>query len=363
MRKKPIILVTALKMVESPQSGFGIARSLHDAGYKVVGLDDTALTSAQYDECFWKVYSLPSLSKEDKDKFLKGIKRIKAETDFKIIIPGYDQEVFFFNKIRRDLENLGTKLLIPIESSLIKTSKPFLPKLEEINIKSPETFIVKNEQEVKNACRKLGFPLVCKGLIKDAYVANSINDALIYFDKIREMWSGGKGVVLLQKFIAGQPFTVVSAVDENHRILGSVVMKKLGIDAKGTTWFGHMIENDGLINLSDKIIKYVEWVGGIEIEFLQEYKTGEHFVFEINPRFPSWVYATSKIGQNLPAILVKSVTGEAIKPLVRYKDNMVFVRIARELVYPYSDLDKALNMSKKFEEREVKNDQESKNGK
>lgn len=353
MRKKPVILVTALKMVESPQSGFGIARSLYDAGYRVVGLDDTALTSAQYDKCFWKVYSLPSLSKEDKKKFLKGIERIKAETDFKIIIPGYDQEVFFFNKIRQQLENLGIKLLIPTESSLVKTSKPFLPKLREINVKSPRTFIVKNEQEVKNACRKLGFPLVCKGLIKDAYVASSVNDALIYFDKIKEMWGGGEGVVLLQKFIAGQPFTVVSAVDENRRILGRVAMKKLGVDAKGTTWFGHMIKNSKLINLSDKIIKYVKWVGGIEIEFLKDYKTGEYFVFEINPRFPSWVYATSKIGQNLPAILVKSATGEAIKPLAKYKDNMVFVRIAKELIYPYSDLNKALNMSKKFEEKEV----------
>jgi len=330
--------VTALKTVESPQPGFAVARSLKDAGYKVIGIDDTPLTAAIVAPYFDAVYVTKSLRTENFAKFRNEIKNIKRKEGLDVLIPCYDKDVFFFVKYKRQIEELGIKMLLPKIDTLKLTSKPFLDRLGKFGILTPRTIIVSEKKDLKSASNKLGFPLVCKGVIKDAYIAKNLLDTLIFFDRIREIWHGGKGSVILQEFIAGEFYCVAGVADSQGKLLQQIQMKKLGVDSKGTTWSGVTIKDKTLSVLTKKIINSVKWIGPFELEFVKKYSDGKFYLFEINPRMPSWIYLSVIAGQNLPEITVKTLLGQKIKRNGWYKKDLVFVRYMNEVTFPLSQI-------------------------
>lgn len=333
-RSEITVGVTGLKHIESPQAGFGIAKSLKEAGYKVIGIDDSPLVSAVVSNDFDKVYRLRSLVTEDKKQFLREVKNIIERDKLKVIIPGFDREIFFFHAIKDELESLGIKILLPSIKSLKMTSKPFLYNLNDKGLLVPKTIRIKTAKDVENAAEELGFPVVCKGLLKDVYMAESLTEAKLYFNIVRERWGGGKGSVLFQKFIAGEPVCVIGLADDKSRLVRALVMKKLGTDAKGSTWSGFSLYDKRLLETAKRFVKETKWVGAFELEFLRTYDGKKDYLFEANPRFPAWLYFVTALGHNLPEINVKILLGERVKPDFSYDADKAFIRSAREEVVP-----------------------------
>lgn len=336
--------VTALKTVESPQPGFAVARALKEAGFKIIGMDDTPLTSAIISPYFNSVYVVSSLKNEDFERFKKDILRIKNKEGLDIIIPCYDKEVFFFVKYKKQIEDLGIKLLLPDINSLKLTSKPFLGNLKKFGILTPKETIVSNKSELEKACKRFGFPVMCKGVIKDAYIAKDFTDALIFFDRIREIWHGGKGSIILQEFIVGDFYCVAGVSNYNNKIVQQIQMKKLGIDSKGTTWSGYTIKDKELEKLAKDIIDSVKWVGPFELEFIKYNKNGKFYLFEINPRMPSWIYLSVFANQNLPIAITKILLKQRLKENKTYKQNIAFVRHTDEISFELSKIKKTGNI-------------------
>ncbi len=332
--------VTALKTVESPQPGFGVARALKNRGFKVIGIDDTPLTSAIVAPYFDSVYVINSLKTENFEEFRKNLIKIKKKECLDVLIPCYDKDVFFFVKYQKQIEELGIKLLLPTLGNLRLTSKPFLSTLTKFGVLTPKTIIVTDKKGLKTASEELGFPLVCKGVIKDAYIAKDLADTFIYFDRIREIWHGGKGNVILQEFIAGEFYCIAGVTDYKKTIIRQLQMKKLGIDSKGTTWSGFTIKDKRLVKLTKQVIHSVQWVGPFELEFIKDYKTDRFYLFEVNPRLPSWIHLATIAGQNMAEAIVKIALNKVIEPKFTYKNNLMFTRLAEEIIYP-------MNYSKK----------------
>jgi len=332
------IAVTGLKYIESPQPGYGLARSLKEAGYRVIGIDDSPLNTAFKSKDFDKVYVIRELIKEDKIEFLEKLRLIKEKENIRVIIPGFDREIFFFNSIRYEIEELGIKVMIPSSESLVKASKPHLYELNDKGIAVAETIKIRNFQDVEPATQRLGFPVVCKGLLKDAYVAESLTKAKLYFDIVRERWGGGQGSMLFQKYIAGEPIVLIGIADQENILVRAFVMKKLGTDSKGTTWSGYSLYDEKLISIAKKFTKETKWVGPFELEFLRTYETQEDFMFEVNPRFPSWVYFATAVGLNLPDISVRALLGERVGPDFTYVTGKAFIRCAEEKIVELEEL-------------------------
>ena len=331
--------VTAFKNVESPQPGFGVARCLKEEGFTVIGLDDTPLTSAIFAPYLDSIYLVKSMGEENIEEFIIDLKRIINETGMEILIPSYDREVYFFNKYQSKIEELGIKLLLPSSQSLKMAAKPFLSKLNEIEINVPKTIRVSDEKDIEKACEELKFPLVCKGIIKDAYVANNVAEATSFFQKIREIWHGGKGSVLFQQFVLGETITISGVADKENNVVGRVIMKKLGIDSKGTTWSGMTYYSKEIDELCNKIIKHLRWVGPFELEFIKDINSGNFFLFEINPRLPSWIYLSEIAGCNIPSLIVNLIMENGIRVNSGFNDGIIFSRYSEEVFYTREELD------------------------
>jgi len=345
---KPVIGVTAFKNVESPQPGFGVARCLKEEGYTIIGLDDTPLTSAVFAPYLDSLYLVKSMGEEKIDEFITDLKKIIDETQMEIIIPCYDREVYFFNKYRSKIESLGIKLLIPSTESLRMAAKPFLSNLSEIGINTPKTIRVSDEKEIDSVCKELGFPLVCKGIIKDAYIANNNSEAILFFQKIREIWHGGKGSILMQQFILGETITVAGVANKNSRVIAKVIMKKLGIDSKGTTWCGTTYHSKEIEELYNKIIEHLKWIGPFELEFIKDINSGEYFLFEINPRLPSWIYLSSVVKCNIPSFIIDLIQEKKDINCSDFKKDIIFSRYSEEVFYTKEEFDKFRESGKKL---------------
>lgn len=348
INQKPVIGVTAFKNVESPQPGFGVARCLKEEGYTIIGLDDTPLTSAIFAPYVDSVYLVKSMGEENIEEFILNLKRIINETGMEILIPCYDREVYFFNKYRLKIEEMGIKFLIPSKESLKMAAKPFLSNLNEIGINVPKTIRVSDEKDIEKVCEELNFPLVCKGIIKDAYIANNIAEAKSFFQKIREIWHGGKGFVLFQQFILGETITLSGVSNKRNSVVGRVIMKKLGIDSKGTTWSGMTLHSEEVDNICNKIIKHLSWIGPFELEFIKDIKSGELFLFEINPRIPSWIYLSKVAGCNIPLLIVDLLLENEIKGNLDFKDEIIFSRYSEEVFYTKDEFDNFKESGKKL---------------
>jgi carbamoyl-phosphate synthase large subunit len=345
MKKNSISVgVTALKTVESPQPGFAVARALKLSKFKVIGIDDTPFTAAIIAPYFDSVYAIKSLITEDFANFYQNLRRINKYENIKVLIPCYDKDVFFFVKYKKEIEKLGIKTLVPSLDSLKFTSKPFLYKLRKIGINTPKTIIAYGDKEIRYAKKVLGFPMVVKGVIKDAYIATNQADLLTYFQKIREVWHGGEGSVLLQEFIYGDYYCVAGVSDNNHKIVRRVQMRKLATDSKGTTWIGVTVKKQELNTIADKIVKATKWTGPFELEFIYENKKRRYYLFEINPRLPSWIHLATMSGQNMPEAIVKLSLGQQVKPKDKYALGKIFVRYGQDVVFDSKALIKDGNL-------------------
>ena len=354
MNKQICVGVTGLKIMSSPQTGFGVARSLKNCGCKVVGIDETPLTPAICSSYFDNVYMIKSLYTENLEEFIEDIKKIKKETNLKVIIPCCDNEIYFFSKYKKNLEEIGIKMLIPSLESLRMTSKLYLYNLKKYGLNIPKTIIVSEKNKLEDLTKELNFPIVCKGALKDSYIAKDKIDLLIYFDKINEMLHGGHGKVIFQEFIKGDFYCATGVADSNNKLIRYMAIKKLGIDLTGATWCGLTIENNILEEISEKFVEITNWIGPFELEFIKD-SDGKYWLFEINPRLPAYIYLATASGQNMPEAIVKLAVGEQVKKDFSYTKDLVFTRLIEEIIYPKKYLE-CLNTNVKLPERIKKYD-------
>jgi len=77
---KKVALVTDLKVVDSPQAGLGVARCLKEAGFEIIGVDDTPFVTLNPD-LFKKVFCWDELRTLSFDGLIKKLIDIKKFMD------------------------------------------------------------------------------------------------------------------------------------------------------------------------------------------------------------------------------------------------------------------------------------------
>ncbi|MCA1850662.1 MAG: ATP-grasp domain-containing protein, partial [Acidobacteria bacterium] len=63
-------------------------------------------------------------------------------------------------------------------------------------------------------------------------------------------------------------------------------------------------------------------------------ETGEFYLVEVNPRFPSWIHLAVAAGQNLPWAAVRLALGEEVKPFAGYQVGLMSLRVSMDVTCP-----------------------------
>lgn len=302
---KRVVLVTDLKVVDSPQAGLGVARCLKEAGFEIVGVDDTPFVT-QNPDLFKKVFCWDELRTLNFDALIKKLIDIKKIYGLDYIFPCYDETTILFSFIKDKLDFLKIELVAPPKQTIKNLRKDNLAKM----IKDSDKYLVprgKVFSEAEGALKyanSLGYPVICKGLTKGAYISKNGGDLKQNVQKIADIWNNGEISCLIEEYISGKYVNCIVAIKEN-KIVGFVEMEKIGLDQNGATWFGKIRQTKELLPLAEELVKSNNFETSIiEIETIE--REGKHFVYEINPRSPAWIYASCLLGLNLPRLITSS---------------------------------------------------------
>ncbi len=336
--KKLNIAVTALNANNNPGPGLSISRAIkesHITGIRIIGLTYDILSAGAYDDSILdEVYIVPYPS-EGEAPLLSRLIEINKLAKLHIIIPSLDAEVMLYSSLKSSLEKMGIKMLIPDRMKVKNSSKQMLMNFcKEHNFNTPQTKIIYEFNDIQHD-KTIGYPSVLKGSFADARKVNSVEEARVFFGRLAKEW----GLPLVwQQFIPGEEYDVAVLADEKSNVVGKVPMKKIALTEKGKGCAGITIGDKSILSLTDKILKALEWVGPLELEFIKELSSGKMYLLEINSRFPAWVYLAVAAGQNLPLAAVKLLSGKKVTPFHSYKLGTIFVRTIEEHICSFEAL-------------------------
>ena len=340
MKTKITVALTGLNNTDNPGPGVPVIRGIRDSEVfdpRIIVLAYENLEPAIYmDGIVDKTYQVPYPS-EGSDVLLHRILEIHKKDPIDVLIPNFDAELYAFMRSEKLLENAGIKTFLPTLEQFEERHKSNLPDFgKKYDLSVPFSKTITRIDEIETLRDDFEYPLMVKGKFYDAFLAYNEEQVRMNFNKISAKWGLP---VIIQEFIKGTEVNVVALGDGEGNTIGAVPMRKQYITDKGKAWSGITLDDPKLLDLTYKIIKAMNWRGGMELELVKSIRN-ELFIIEINPRIPAWVYLAVGAGQNLPEALVKLALGEKVKPFTKYDVGKMFIRYSYDLITNLKDFEK-----------------------
>lgn len=311
-RKNLKIALSGFGGLDNPAPGIGVARALRAKYADSVELHglvyDPWETGALVPGLLNRIHLMPALSTSD-HLTAQRLESLHEEFTFDFFLPNQDLEIPVYSRLSPRLRRAGIKHILPSPESLAAASKVYLASTCYRNdIRIPATIHALDVEDVPRFAEQIGFPIVVKSTVAGAKVVPNSLQALVQARRYNEQWGGG---AILQEYIRGEEFVVAFTAGRNGKTSGAVPMRKTGINSIGKAVSGVVVDDPALVSLTRDIVKALKWEGPGELEFIRSKDNGEFYCFELNCRFPSWIYLSHFAGVNLPADLVEAgVTGK-----------------------------------------------------
>ena len=209
--------------------------------------------------------------------------------------------------------------------------------LKENDLKVPQTYL-SLEEATKNLKKSiLKFPVMIKprwGMGSIAvYEAENFNELNIFYDKVKlniektylkyEAEKNMEQSVLIQEKLNGQEYGLDIINDLNGKYQTTIVKKKLAMRS-GETDCAITVQNNTLKKLGKKISGLLKHIGNLDVDVFEE--DNDFFVLEMNARFGGGYPFSHMAGVNLPAAIIKWLSGEKTDKLLLTERNNILVQ-------------------------------------
>lgn len=340
MKTKITVALTGLNNVDNPGPGVPVIRGIRESDLfepRIIGLAYENLEPGIYmDGVVDKTYQVPYPS-EGSDVLVNRILEIHRKDPIDVLIPNFDAELYAFMRSESILEKAGIKTFLPTLEQFEERHKTNLPDFgEKYGLEVPFSKAITRIDEIEKLKDEFEYPLMVKGKFYDAYLAYNEEQVRMNYNKISAKWGLP---VIIQEFIKGTEVNVVALGDGKGNTIGAVPMRKQYITDKGKAWSGITLDDEKLLELTRRIIKAMNWRGGMELELVKSQKN-ELYIIEINPRIPAWVYLAVGAGQNMPEALVKLALRMEVKPFEKYEVGKMFIRYSYDLITDLKEFEK-----------------------
>ena len=246
-------------------------------------------------------------------------------------MPGGDADVALLSLFRDVFLSLGSRFLVPSHQSIeiVNDKRKTYRFAQENNIPQP-TFVTLDPSTATLEAFE-SFP---EGLlvVKDRTTYTSVVPNATAALEICK-WIGGmlNETMIVQQYVSGREIATLSLVDGDGTVWETVAICKLMTDKDGETREAVTIDAPDVVALSEHIIRLLNWVGPIEVEWRVSDVTGEILLQEINGRFPAWVYITTATGANLVWIYRELLRGCAPTKRCSYRRGVAFSRAPNDI--------------------------------
>ena len=290
------VLILDIKVIDSPQAGIGVARCFKNLGYNVYGADNTPFVTTS--DLFIKTFVLEEIQNLNLDSLVRKFKNLKETYGINLIVPCYDETSILLAFIKDKLDFLGIQIIAPSLECMRMFRKSNLPNLViDTDFKTPPTKVIDSIEEGLGFVGQIGYPVFAKGLTKDAMIANNPVELESAIKHISKLWNNSEIKCIVQKGIIGK-FVNVLITYKSNKIIAYTEMEKVGVDSHGATWFGKITTDTNLLKATEVLCQKIGLNDCIiELETIRE-ENGDYYLYEINPRTPAWLYASSLNGLN-----------------------------------------------------------------
>lgn len=249
------------------------------------------------------------------------------------------------NEIIEDLEqkikSLKIHIIIPCVDpaiSLCLKLKDIIPKIFIATSNSKTCNILFNKQytydwALENSIpvavpNKKSFPLIAKPIYGSASKGLIFINNKCELDQFLENHSTSE--YNIQKFINGIEYSVdVYTSILNNKIISAVPRIRLAVSG-GESVKSITVYNDRILKLTKQIVSKLKLKGPSVIQFIEDKKTQEIFLMEVNPRFGGAVICSIGAGADLPGYLLDDYLGKENKYLDSWIRGSLMVRYTKE---------------------------------
>ena len=305
-------------------------RALGKAGVPVAVLAENSWAPASHSK-----YCVEKVQAPDSDAGSKYIERIDAVVSDKAysgIVFCDDRSALYVGRERKRFEG-KLPLLLPAQSALELTlNKVEMMKFADANgIAYPRSHMISHPDDLEAACRDLQFPLMVKG--SGGFGSNSLRivrdmtaAAKAYQDIQHEQSLGNfKEPPHVQEHILGDVFSVI-ALCQDGRVCTSFAMRKLQTFPSwgGVAVQAESVRNDALSAFAHDIVQKLNWTGIIEIECIQDTRSGRYLLIEVSPD-PNWgLDLAIACGVNIPLEAWRMMQKQPLTVASNYKTGKKF---------------------------------------
>ena len=289
-----------------------VIKSLHKAGYVVDAVAESKYGYGSNSRYLDKRYFFEDV--EDVDKYFNFLEGILKKEKYDAIIPMRDENTKLLCKYREQLLKY-TRFVVPDDETFERgfDKHQLMEVCQKHGYPHPQTLIVQGGSLEGLDVEVLRYPV----LIKPNHTAGGRGMTLVQnkeelqekFPAIYEQY----GECHLQTYIpqGGAQVEVQLYVDKNKLLVNSSVIYKYRWfpENGGSSCCAKSVKNEKIVDILYHLLLDIGWVGFADFDTIEDPRTGELLIMELNPRYPACVKAVFEAGIDWAEIVVNGYLG------------------------------------------------------
>jgi carbamoyl-phosphate synthase large subunit len=178
------------------------------------------------------------------------------------------------------------------------------------------------------------FPAIAKPVLGSASngvrILSGESESRLFFESHRA------NDYLLQRYVTGREYTVDCYIAQDGRTVAVIPRQRLVV-AAGEVIKTRTIHRPDMVAICRQIIGRACLRGPINIQFIEDERSGRLYLMEVNPRFGGGVIASIEAGADMPLYVLNEYLGRENVPLERWDENLLMMRANREFFRDAAD--------------------------
>ena len=289
-----------------------VVKCLHKAGYTVDAVAETKYGYGSNSRYLNKCYYFEEM--EDVDKYYLYLVELLKTGEYDVVFPLRDENTKLLSKYRDELLQY-TRFVVPDDETFERgfDKHKLMEVCQQHNYPHPRTTIVNGDSLEGVDVDSLTYPL----LIKPNHTAGGRGMTLVNNkEELQEKFPvihNGFGDCHLQTYIpaGGAQVEVQLYVNEKRELVNSSVIYKYRWypENGGSSCCAKSVKNEKIVDILYHLLLDIGWVGFADFDTIEDPRTGELLIMELNPRLPSCVKTAFEAGVNWAEIVVNGYLG------------------------------------------------------
>lgn len=276
---------------------------------------------------------------EDVDKYYLYLNDLLKEEMYDVVIPMRDENTKLLCKYREELLRY-THFVVPDDDTFERgfDKHKLMEVCQKYGYPHPSTVMVKGDGINEVDLSSLTFPI----LIKPNHTAGGRGMTLIHSqEELKEQFPSiykQYGECHLQDYIptGGSQVEVQLYVNEKRELVNSSVIYKYRWypENGGSSCCAKSVKNEKIVDTLYHLLLDIGWVGFADFDTIEDPRTGELLVMELNPRYPACVKTAFEAGIDWAEIVVNAYMGQPQKEY-KYKEGEFLRHLGFETLWFY----------------------------